>query len=58
MSIAAQIQRLGFIISGKLSPMEGREQDRRCQYYADDAGNVYVVRSGILTIIAANGKVY
>ena len=32
MSIAAQIQRLGFIISGKLSPMESREQDRRCQY--------------------------
>ena len=58
MSIASQIQRLGFIVSVKLSPMECREQDRRCQYYADEAGNVYIVRRSILTIIAANGKVY
>jgi hypothetical protein len=29
-----------------------------CRYYEDEAGNVYIVRRGILTIVAANGKVY
>jgi hypothetical protein len=58
MSISAQAKKLGFAVSGKLSPREGKEPARRCRYYEDEAGNVYIVRRGILTIVAANGKVY
>jgi len=58
MSVSAQAQKLGFTVAGKLIPREGKEPVRRCRYYEDEAGNVYVVRRGILTIIAANGKVY
>jgi hypothetical protein len=56
MPIFAQAQQLGFIVKGSLSPAEG--QDTHCQYYHDEAGNTYIVRRGILTIIAANGRVY
>lgn len=55
-SIYAQAQQLGFGIVGALSPKEGN--DPRCQYYSDDAGNTYIVRWGILTIIAVDGEVY
>lgn len=56
MPIQVQANQLGFIVEGKLSPAEG--QDSHCQYYVDEAGNNYIVRWGILTIVAANGKVY
>ena len=56
MSIYAQARQLGFSITGALAPIEGK--DMRSQYYTDDAGNIYIVRWGILTIIAANGEVY
>ena len=58
MSVSTQAQKLGFTVAGKLVPMEGKEPSRRCRYYEDEAGNVYIVRRGILTIVAANGKVY
>ena len=58
MSVSTQAQKLGFTVAGKLSPREGKEPSRRCRYYEDEAGNVYIVRRGILTIVAANGKVY
>lgn len=56
MSLFAQAQRLGFPVSGDLISVEGR--DSRCRYFEDAAGNVYIVRYGILTIIASDGKVY
>ena len=56
MPIIAQAQRLGFTVTGSLVPAEG--PDSRCSYFEDDAGNTYIVRYGILTIVAANGKVY
>ena len=56
MSVFAQAQHLGFPIKGKLIPSEG--PNTRCRYYVDEAGNTYIVRYGILTIVAANGKVY
>ena len=58
MSVSAQAQKLGFTVSGKLMPREGKEPPRRCRYYEDDAGNIYIVRYGILTIVDASGKVY
>ena len=58
MNVSVQAQSLGFHIAGKLTPAEGQEPSRRCRYFRDEAGNVYVVRRGILTIIAADGKVY
>lgn len=58
MSVSTQAQKLGFTVAGKLMPREGKEPPRRCRYYEDEAGNVYIVRRGILTIVAANGKVY
>ena len=58
MNVSAQAQTLGFPIAGKLTPTEGKEPCRRCRYFKDEAGNIYVVRRGILTIIAADGKVY
>ncbi len=56
MSLFSQAQRLGFTITGSLTPAEGR--DSHCSYFTDEAGNTYIVRHGILTIVAANGKVY
>ena len=56
MSLFAQAQQLGLPITGKLIPAEGR--DSRCRYFVDEAGNTYIVRYGILTIVAVNGKVY
>lgn len=56
MQIYNQANQLGFAIKGALYPTEG--QDTHCQYYMDDAGNTYIVRWGILTIVAANGDVY
>ena len=56
MSLYTQAQRLGFTVTGDLTPVEGR--DSRCRYFEDEAGNIYIVRYGILTIVAADGKVY
>ena len=56
MPIYAQAQQIGFAVKGNLAPTEG--QDSHCQYYLDEAGNTYIVRWGILTIVAANGRVY
>jgi hypothetical protein len=56
MSLYTQARRLGFIVTGDLTPVEGR--DSRCRYFEDEAGNIYIVRYGILTIVAADGKVY
>ena len=54
MSVSTQAQKLGFTVAGKLMPREGKEPPRRCRYYEDEAGNLYIVRRGILTIVAAN----
>ncbi len=56
MSLSAQARQLGFAIKGKLTSVEG--QDSHCRYFLDEAGNTYIVRHGILTIIGADGKVY
>jgi len=56
MSLFAQARQLGFPIAGDLTPSEGR--DSRCRYFVDEAGNTYILRYGILTIVAANGQTY
>ncbi len=56
MSLFAQAQRLGFPVVGKLTPAEGR--DSHCRYFLDDAGNTFILRHGILTIVTASGRVY
>ena len=58
MPIARQAQKLGFQIAGALERRTEQEQSRREQFYVDEAGNVYLVRRGILTIVAADGTVY
>lgn len=58
MSLSRQAQRLGFPITGALTRRSERERSRREQLYEDEAGNLYLVRRGILTIVAADGTVY
>ena len=58
MPIAQQAQKLGFQIAGALERRTEQEQSRREQFYEDEAGNLYLVRRGILTIVAADGTVY
>ena len=54
MSIEKQAARLGHNIVGKLTEVE---RDSREGWYRDDAGNLYGVRRGILTIFTADGRV-
>ena len=58
MSVSTQAQKLGFTVAGKLMPREGKEPPRRCRYYEDEAGNLYIVRRGILTIVTGDGRVF
>lgn len=58
MTIRAQAERIGFRIVGKLTRCVGMEPTHLYQYYLDEAENQYIVRRGILTIIAADGRVF
>lgn len=58
MPIVQQAQRLGFKVAGQLVRRRDKERSGRDEYYEDAEGNTYLVRRGILTIIAADGTVY
>ena len=51
-------EKLGFAVQGALTETTGREPVRRCRYYEDEGGNLFILRRGILTIIGADGRVY
>ena len=57
MSIREQAKSFGFEIIGILSRRADLEYSRHEQIYLDDAGNEYILRRGILTIITADGGV-
>lgn len=57
MSIQTQAARLGFSIIGRLSRRPELEKDRREAIYTDEAGNRYLTRRWVLTIITAEGAV-
>ena len=58
MSISAQAERGGFRIVGELTRSIEREPTHLYQCYYDEARNEFIVRRGILTIIAVDGKVF
>ena len=58
MSVRTQAESLGFRISGELIRCAGREPSHLYQCYFDEAENRYILYRGILTIIAADGKVF
>lgn len=53
-----QAKGLGFSISGKLSRCEEFETATLDKCFIDEMGNVFMLRHGILTIVAADGRVY
>ena len=58
MSIRRQAEKIGFRIVGELTRCVGMEPSHLYQCYFDDAHNKYILRRGILTIVAADGKVF
>ena len=58
MSIKAQAERAGFQIVGELTRCVGLEPSHLYQWVLDEAENQYILHRGILTIVAADGKVY
>lgn len=57
MSIRKQAENLGHKIVGQLVRHNELEIFRLEQVYLDDAGNAYLVRRGILTIVTPDGVV-
>lgn len=57
MSIREQAINLGFEIIGRLVRHSEMELFRCEKVYLDEAGNQYLVRRGILTIVTADGGV-
>lgn len=57
-AIYSMASSLGFSVQGSLFETSGQEPRRRCRYFADEGGNLYILRRGILTIVGADGKVY
>ena len=58
MSVQTQAERIGFAIIGELTRCTGMEPSHLYQCYFDEAENKYILYRGILTIIAADGKVF
>ena len=58
MSVRMQAERLGFIVVGNLRRFEDLEPSHLYRYYIDEADNRFIVRRGILTIVAADGTVW
>ena len=58
MPIMQQAQMMGFKVAGSLVRRRDKERSGRDEYYEDAEGNAYLVRRGILTIVAADGTVY
>ena len=58
MSIMAQAEKIGFHIVGELTRCVDREPTHLYRCYLDEAKNEFILRRGILTIIASDGSVY
>ncbi len=58
MSVRLQAERLGFPVVGDLIRFEGMEPSHLYRCYIDAANNRFIVRRGILTIVAADGTVW
>jgi len=58
MNVRAQAERIGFQVVGRLVRCRGLEPSHLYQCFLDEAENEYILRRGILTIIAADGSVY
>ena len=58
MSIKAQAELRGFLVVGDLTRYPEGDLSRRHFCFADEAGNMYIVHFGVLTILAADGGVY
>ena len=58
MGIKTQAERIGFHVIGELTRQTDREPTHLYRCYSDEAENRYILRRGILTIIAADGTVY
>ena len=57
MSIRKQAKILGFEIVGKLTRHSELELFHYEKFYIDEAGNEYILRRGVLTIVTADGGV-
>jgi hypothetical protein len=57
MGIQAQAESMGFSIIGALVRHRELEPTHLYQCFLDEAENRYILRRGILTIIAADGRV-
>ncbi len=58
MDIRAQAIRIGFPIVGRLTRCTELEPSHLYRCYCDEASNRYILRRGILTIVAADGSVF
>ena len=58
MGIRRQAERIGFQIVGELTICMELEPTHLYQCFFDEAQNEFILRRGILTIIAADGKIY
>ena len=58
MSIRTQAALRGFEIIGDLSRYPDGDFSRYHYCFIDEAENLYVIHLGVLTILAADGKVY
>ena len=56
--IEKQAERLGVTIVGKLRRSVDHETAEVEKCFTDEAGNLYMLRHGILTVQGADGKVY
>ena len=58
MGIKAQAERIGFQVIGELTRCTDKEPTHLYQCYFDEARNEFILRRGILTIIASDGTVF
>ena len=58
MNIRTQAENIGFPIVGRLIRCRDLEPSHLYQCFLDEAENEYILRRGILTIIAADGSLY
>ena len=57
MSIQAQANLLGFTIAGHLTRYPAGDLSRYHYCFVDEADNLYICHLGVLTILAADGRV-
>ena len=58
MNIRNMAERIGFQVVGELRRCTGLEPSHLYQCFLDEASNRYILRRGILTIVAADGTVF